>query len=348
MRFHVVALPHTNVTSAYAACAFTQKVLRFCQMMKKRGHTVTLYAGEESDVEVDELVTCISNDQRRQIVGSGHYTEASWDHPLAGLFNLNAAKALAARLQPHDFICLIGGRAQQSIADVFPNHRSVEFGIGYSGTFAPFRVFESYAWMHTVYGAQAGDAAKADGQWFDAVIPNQVDPFLFPKGGGEGDYYLYVGRLIGRKGVTVAQQVCEKLGKRLILAGPGEQTGYGEFVGEVGPAERARLMGGAIALFAPTIYVEPFGTVTIEAMACGTPVICTDWGAFTETVANGADGFRCRMFDEFLSAAELVKNLDRPAIRKRALARFSMDVVGGYYEAYFQRLLTLWDKGWYA
>lgn len=349
MRFHVVSLPHTNVTSQFAACAFTQKVLRFCQMMKAKGHHVTLYAGTESDAPCDELVACLNEEQRQRIVGSRHYTEADWQHPLAQLFNLNAAKALAQRAEPHDFICLIGGRAQQSIAEVFPNHLSIEFGIGYAGTFAPFRVFESYAWMHTVYGAQTmGDAAKADGQWFDAVIPNQVDPYLFPAGEGGGGYYLYVGRLIDRKGYRIAQDVCEKLGKRLILAGPGERIGYGEFVGEIGPVERARLMGGAAALFAPTVYVEPFGTVTIEAMACGTPVICTDWGAFTETVEQGVGGYRCRTLGEFVEAAEAAKGLDRKAIRKRALARFSMDVVGEQYERYFKRLSTLWGKGWYA
>lgn len=45
MNFHVVSLPHTQTTAAYPSCAFTQKVVRFCRMMKARGHHVTLYAG---------------------------------------------------------------------------------------------------------------------------------------------------------------------------------------------------------------------------------------------------------------------------------------------------------------
>lgn len=346
MRFHVASLPHTHTTAAFAACAFTQKVTRFCQMMKARGHEVILYAGEQNEAPCDELVPCISEKRRAEIVGDKHYTEADWGHPAWAGFNANVIGQMRERLQPQDFICLIGGRAHQPIADAFPTHQSVEFGIGYSGTFAKYRVFESYAWMHTVYGAQAGDASRADGGWWDAVIPNQVDPALFPAGGGEGDYFLYVGRLIDRKGYRIAQEVCMKTGKRLILAGPGPQEGYGEFVGEVGPEERARLMGGAIALFAPTIYIEPFGTVHIEAMACGTPVVATDWGVFTETLTE-ANGFRCRTFAEFCAAAEQASKLDRKVVRELALARFSMDVVGEQYERYFERLLTLWDKGWY-
>lgn len=348
MRFHVVGLPHTQTASAFSSCAFTQKVIRFCQMMKGLGHEVILYAGEQNEAPCDELVPCISEKGRAEIVGAKHYTEADWGHPAWQGFNANVIGQMHERIQPQDFICLIGGWAHKPIAEAFPSHISVEFGIGYAGTFAKYRVFESYAWMHMIYGAQAGSASKADGHWFDAVIPNQVDPELFPTGSGDGDYYLYVGRLIDRKGYRIAQEVCEKLGKRLILAGPGEQAGYGEFAGEVAPDERARLMGGAIALFAPTVYVEPFGTVHIEAQACGTPVISTDWGVFTETVENGLNGFRCRMFQDFVAAVDQAPSLDRHMIRESALKRFGMATVAKSYEQYFQRLTTLWGEGWYA
>ena len=73
MRFHVVALPHTQVTKAFAGCAYTEKVRRFCNMMKSLGHTVYLYAGEENEANVDELITCITETQRRIVVGNKPY-----------------------------------------------------------------------------------------------------------------------------------------------------------------------------------------------------------------------------------------------------------------------------------
>ena len=223
---------------------------------------------------------------------------------------------------------------------------SVEFGIGYPGTFSKYRVFESYAWMHSIY-AQHNLASAVDGKFFDAVIPGYLEPHMFPLQEQKEDYYLFIGRLIERKGYRIAQEVCQVLGKRLILAGAGPQDGYGEFVGAVGPEERAKLMGGAIAVFAPTIYIEPFGNIVPEAHFCGTPTITTDWGAFTETNINGVTGYRCRTLDEFCRAAEDVKQLNPRTIYETAKNKYSLEAVAPQYDKYFRRLLTLWDKGWY-
>lgn len=347
MRFHIVALPHTQVTKDFSGCAFTEKVRRFVMMMKAQGHTVFLYAGDKSEGIEDELISCVTEDQRKAAVESvPHYTSFPFSGPLWDNFNAKAIEELGKRLQPQDFICLIGGSAQKSVADAYPAHLSVEFGVGYGGVFSKFRVFESYAWMHSILAGWK-NPTTADGQFFDAVIPGYLEPEMFPLGDGKGDYYLFIGRLIDRKGYRIAQEVCERLGKRLILAGPGEQSGYGEFVGSVDPVKRAELMGGAIATFAPTLYVEPFGNVVIESQACGTPTITTDWGAFTENNPHGVTGFRCHTLAEFMQAAEDVKSLDRATIRERAVSLYNLDTIGQQYNDYFERLLTLWGDGWY-
>jgi glycosyltransferase involved in cell wall biosynthesis len=203
---------------------------------------------------------------------------------------------------------------------------SVEFGIGYGSTFAKYRVWESYAWMHANYAGYK-DPTTIDGLFYDEVIPGYFDPTEFTLQENKEDYYLYLGRLIDRKGYNIAVDVCKKLNKRLIVAGPGTPPEYGEYVGVVGPEERSKLMGGAIALFAPTIYVEPFGNIVPEAHFCGTPTITTDWGAFTETNINGLTGYRCRSFQEFCDATENVKSLDPARIWKRAVDTYSLDVI---------------------
>lgn len=350
MTFHLVALPHTNVNEEHSSCAFNQKVLKFAKMMKSLGHVVYLYSSEKTDAPFDHHYICITEEERIACLEGKHYTKASFDYtkPHWKRFNGEAIRQMKEVIKPQDFICVIGGLAHKEIADAFPQNMTVEFGIGYSGTFAKYRVFESYAWMHTLYGAQQGAQGSA-GIWFDEVIPSYFDVDEFPFEEEKDDYYLFIGRLVPDKGFSIAQEVCEKMGKRLILAGPGEHTGYGEFVGEVNPKERGKLMSKAKAVFVPSTYLEPFGSVAAEAQLCGTPVISTDWGAFTETVLDGTTGYRCRSFKEFCDAVESIENeeLDHQEIRDWATSHYSMPVVAGLYEDYFLRLLTLWDKGWY-
>lgn len=351
MRFHVVSLPHTQTTEAYSACAFTEKVRKFCIMMKMKGHEVFLYSGEHNDAPCDEHVCCIPERMRAAAVGVKHYTEASFDYSLPHwrLFNARAAAAIRARAEPHDFVCTIGGLAHKQIADALPDLMTVEFGIGYGGTFSKYRVWESYAWMHLCYGAaRPNDPTGVDGIWFDAVIPGYFEVEKFDFSAEKDDYYLFVGRLTERKGFQIAADVCERLGKRLIIAGQGKPPTYGEYVGVIGPAERNRLMSRARALFVPTTYIEPFGNVAVEAQACGTPVICTDWGAMSETVEHGRTGFRCRTMGEFMRAMQDVGSLDPHYIRRRAIEAYSLPVIAEKYDAHFRRLETLWGEGWYA
>jgi glycosyltransferase involved in cell wall biosynthesis len=350
MRFHVVSLPHTNVTKAFANCAYTAKVHYFCNMMTSLGHEVFLYAGTETEANVTELITCLSEEERLDFLDGKHYVHASFDNTLPAwqMFNNTAIDQIKKRIQKKDFICLIGGTTQEPIAKAFPEHMSVEFGIGYGGTFAKYRVFESNAWRHSIY-AMHKNPTTVDGNFYDAVIPGYLDPEMFPFQPDKEDYYLYIGRMIPRKGVDIASQVCEKLGARLIMAGPGDYIPkYGEYIGPVDPETRAKLFGGAIATFVPTLYIEPFGNVHVESMMCGTPVITTDWGVFTETVENGFNGYRCNTFAEFVRAAEDVKNLSPKKIADNAYSKYSLDMVRWKYDRYFRRLLDLWENGWYT
>jgi glycosyltransferase involved in cell wall biosynthesis len=350
MRFHVAALPHTHTTTEFLSCAYTAKVINFCRMMKDRGHTVFLYGGEKNEAPCDEHIVCVSEEARLAHLNGGSFVAASFDYTLPFWQNANAkvAEEIQKRAEKQDFICVIGGYAQKQIADALPHMMTVEFGVGYGGTFSKYRVFESYAWMHTCYGAATmGKPHDADGSWWDAVIPGYLDPAMFPFRDKKDDYFMFIGRLIDRKGFRIAADVAFDLDTRLVVCGEGTPPVGCDYRGVVGPEERGRLLAGAKAVFVPTIYVEPFGNVNIEAQACGTPVITTDWGAFTETVIDGLTGFRCRTFGEFKRAALNAQDLNPHVIREHAVQNYSLPVIGRKYESYFQRLLTLWDKGWY-
>jgi glycosyltransferase involved in cell wall biosynthesis len=236
----------------------------------------------------------------------------------------------------------------------------VEYGIGYNGTFAKYRVFESYAHMHKVWGAQGG--YDPDGKFYDAVIPNYLDPADYPFKAEKQDYFLYLGRLIRRKGIHIAVETCRRLGARLVIAGQGCTKVEGnrihcadgevyvgdhlEYVGFATGEKRARLYQNAKGVLVPTTYVEPFGAVAIEAQMAGTPAITTDFGAFPETVEHGKTGFRCHTLDQFVWAARHVHEIDPWYTHQRAVANYSLDRVKYRYQEYFSMLADLWKKGW--
>jgi len=89
MRFHVISLPHTQTTKEYVNCAYTEKVRRFCMMMKGLGHTVYLYASEDIDAPVVELIYCISKEQLVDALAGKHFSEAEFniEVPLWQIFN---------------------------------------------------------------------------------------------------------------------------------------------------------------------------------------------------------------------------------------------------------------------
>jgi glycosyltransferase involved in cell wall biosynthesis len=368
--FHVVALPHTQTTKAHCGCAYTQKVLNFCKMMHERGHTVYHYGAEGSLPQCAEHVTTISLEEQRLLYGDKDFRtqmyDVKWDSAISywALANARATAEIKKRCKPTDFLCLIGGSCQKMIADELAPQQLlvVEFGVGYSGTFAPFCVYESYA-----HAANRAGTNDPNGKFTDAVIPNYYDAADFPMGTHASDYYLYVGRIIIRKGVQVAIDTCNAIGARLLIAGHGaveytpsaegkpaylkgtdaEFQGNFEFVGFADVARRASLMGDAKAVFVPTLYLEPFGGVNVEAQLCGTPVITTDWGAFPETVEHGKTGYRCRSHEQFCWAARNVHKLDPAYIRERAVANWGLERVGSMYEEYFYGLSNLAKKGYY-
>jgi glycosyltransferase involved in cell wall biosynthesis len=359
MRFHILSLVHTQLTKEYISCAYTTKARRFCDMMTSLGHETYVYAGEECEADVTELVTIYSKAKQTKWFGKFDYHTGffplTWDPNDRHWKESNYAtiREIEKRLQPDDIICVIAGECQKQVAEAFPNNPVVEYGIGYRGSFANFRVFESYAHMHWVYG----DLLHSDnGRHYDCVIPNYFDPSEFTSDLEREDYYVFLGRFIARKGVEIAAKATEKLGAKLIMAGQGctqrgnsfigsdivIQGDHISHIGHVDVEQKAILLGKAKACFMPTTYLEPFGGVAVEALLSGTPVIASDFGAFTEIVRPGIDGYRFRTIGEaarFASDDILAALPTASEIAANTAQRYSTEVIKHKYDAYFEQVL---------
>lgn len=345
MKIHLPILPWLPSTKEHSTCAYTQKCIRFADMMTSLGHEVFLYGGESTDTKDAELVTVVSAEDQIEMSQEFDPAAEHWTK-----MNASVIIEMSKRQEPGDILGVIAGHSQAPIAQAFPKMACVEWGIGYSGTFADCRVFESYAWMHAVYGWQQ-TAHGADGHFFDTVIPNSYHLDEVPFTPDHDGYLLYMGRLTERKGMAVVGEIAARTDRDVVIAGAGDESlvpAGATYVGALSGREKIEVLGGAVALLSPTLYIEPFGGITVEAMMMGVPVITTDWGCYTETVQQGLTGFRCRRLAEFMRATEEVEHLDRAAISEHAVARWDCEVVKHQYERYLEDIVDLHQGGgWY-
>ncbi|MFC4776867.1 glycosyltransferase family 4 protein [Paenibacillus sp. GCM10023252] len=120
---------------------------------------------------------------------------------------------------------------------------------------------------------------------------------------------LYVGRLAPEKNVDVALEAYASFQRNicpdsiLVLAGDGPSADTlkercakegipARFLGFTGTEALQQWYAAADVFLFPS-PTETFGNVVLEAMACGTPVLCADSGGVTDSVTHGVTGLRC-------------------------------------------------------
>ena len=117
-----------------------------------------------------------------------------------------------------------------------------------------------------------------------------------------------------------------------------------EFVGCLNVEERKKYLSEAKAVISPSFYAEPFGLTPVEAGLSGTPIICTDWGGYTENVLEGVTGFRCTYFNDFVKAINNIDKINPKDCRKFA-EQFSAESLINKWEEYLQKINRL---DWYT
>ena len=175
------------------------------------------------------------------------------------------------------------------------------------------------------------------------VVHPGIDLSLFGGHRGRGDRsdwrwrLLYCGRIDERKGIDIAVKALVHLppGATLRIVGGGDDRHVAELRALIDRLELAdrvtlerhpradlpEIYADADALLFPVRWLEPFGLVPLEGMACGTPVIASGRGGSGEYLS---DGENCLLFDvdggpEAL-AARVRRLAEDPGLRERLAA----------------------------
>lgn len=181
---------------------------------------------------------------------------------------------------------------------------------------------------------------------------------LFQPVYGNGKYLAFLGRMSTEKGVDLAIGIAIKSGIPLKIAAKVDKADQEyfdqrlkklldhplvEFVGEISDKEKNEFLGNAIALVFPIQWIEPFGLVVIEALACGTPVVAFKNGSVPELIDHGVSGLVVNNVAEAVNAIRNIGMLERRECRKAFDERFTAERMARDYLKVYTRVLEL-DK----
>lgn len=182
-----------------------------------------------------------------------------------------------------------------------------------------------------------------------SIVYPGIEQGLYDATKKRGDFFLCFNRVMAIKGTDTAINLANSLGIKLVVAGhDGHFADQGfvqmikqmkgpniEYLGEVSWEKKLELLQTAKALIFPFRWLESFSIITVEALLCGCPVICSDFGGPSEIVLQGESGYLCNTFDEFSSA---IKNIDKisPVNCKKSAEFFSDSRMCDDYLQFYQ------------
>lgn len=163
----------------------------------------------------------------------------------------------------------------------------------------------------------------------------------------------WVGRIAPEKGLEDAVAAAQITGIPLKVLGKMQDKAYWQqicqdypaapvkYAGFFPTAELQRELGECRALLMTPRWVEAFGNVVIEALACGVPVIAYRRGGPAEIVQDGKTGFLVEpdSVEGLVEAIGKLDQIERLSCRQQAEAEYSLEALGDRMEEWFRDIL---------
>lgn len=187
------------------------------------------------------------------------------------------------------------------------------------------------------------------------ILSSGVDLDLYEFVEAPDTTLAWVARIAPEKGLEDAAQVSDILGLPVQVMGKMQDQDYWEQVNRDYPNAQLiytgfhdthklqSLLGKCQALLMTPKWVEAFGNVAIEALACGVPVISYARGGPIEIVKHGRTGFLVEpdSVEGLCSAVNALAKISRSVCRRNAEADFSLTALGDRFDNWFRSVLQL-------
>ncbi|MGB3292566.1 MAG: glycosyltransferase [Phormidesmis sp.] len=171
-----------------------------------------------------------------------------------------------------------------------------------------------------------------------------------------GHELAWVGRISPEKGLEDAVAAAVAAGQPLKIFGQIEDTDYWrsiqrqiaqadvaiDYCGFLPTSQLQTALGKCSALLVTPHWVEAFGLVAIEALACGVPVIAYQRGGPAEIVRSGKTGWLVAPDDieGLVGAIAHIDQISRADCRQQAETLYSLPAWGTRFEQWFYRIIS--------
>ena len=363
---HIIGTAHSIPNGNYPTDPFTNKAMTFSRVFTEAGFKTIYYGveGGEGSVKCSKYVPFATKKRFLETYPTVESTTVTHFSTTDGVVWADFFKNTAALIKENiedkdrDIVFPFFGSPCEAITNEV-GICTIEPGIGHPGSYCDLRIFESYAFQNFTYGKEGRDDNEKWPTHYNTVIPNMVYPKNYPFSQYKENYFMFMGRVNWGKGISLAVELSNHFKTKLIIAGSGKvedaippdmPRDYVEYVGILNHEEKCEYLKKAKVFLCPSQYIEPFGHVVPEASLCGTPILTTDFGAFSETVLDGKTGFRCRVFQDFVDGVARLDEINPLECRKSAIERFGYKTLLPKYLKFFDQVLTmrLDERGWYA
>ena len=186
------------------------------------------------------------------------------------------------------------------------------------------------------------------------ILSSAVDLSLYRFVASPGDSLAWLGRIAPEKALEDAVEASQITGIPLKIFGKIQDEEYWqkiqadfpdapfEYGGFLSTRELQQELGQCRALLMTPRWIEAFGNVAIESLACGVPVIAYHRGGPAEIVRDGKTGFLVEPDSvvDLVKAINQIDRLDRHACRQQAESEYSLPALGDRFEAWFEEILN--------